>query len=260
MSSNGLIVPKLRAPIVLVHGLMGFDRLRVFNWTIASYFPGIPELLGGAGNRVLTARLSPTGGVAQRAEQLFAFLDRETPGEPVHLIAHSMGGLDARHLISRMGMSARVLSLTTVGTPHRGTVFADWGVNRLARLLKPFFEQFDIPRQAFWDLTTGSCQAFNEQTPDAPGVRYFSVAGQFNAGWGNVEWHLPFRIVRKHEGPNDGLVSIASATWGEHIDIWEGDHVSLVNWPNPVAQARGLWQDRGPQYVALVQRLADEGF
>jgi triacylglycerol lipase len=257
---DSLTIPRLRSPIVLVHGLLGFDKLRLFNWTIASYFPGIPELLESGGNRVLMTKVSPTGGVAERAQQLKTYLDQEMPSEPVHLIAHSLGGLDARYLISRLDMAPRVLSLTTLGTPHRGTVFADWSLNRLARLFKPFFEQFDIPRQAFWDLTTGSCQTFNEQATDVPGIRYFSVAGQFNADWLSPEWHLPFRIVNKHEGPNDGMVSVASATWGEQTEIWEGDHFSLINWPHPMAQARGLWKDRGPQYVGLVRRLADEGF
>ena len=42
----------------------------------------------------------------------------------MHLIAHSMGGLDARHMIVREGMAERVASLTTVGTPHNGTPVA----------------------------------------------------------------------------------------------------------------------------------------
>jgi triacylglycerol lipase len=62
------------------------------------------------------------------------------------------------------------------------------------------------------------------------------------------------------EGSNDGLVSVASAAYGESCEVWEGDHASLVNWPNPVARARGRWQDRTADYARLVRRLADEGF
>src|SRR5687767_667605 len=99
-----MIIPQLRSPIVLVHGLLGFDRVQVANYTVASYFPGIFESLVAGGNRVLVPALSPTGGVAQRGQQLKDFLDKECPGEPVHLIAHSMGGLDARYMISHLGM------------------------------------------------------------------------------------------------------------------------------------------------------------
>src|SRR5260370_656391 len=48
--------PALRAPIVLVHGLFGFDRLAMGAWTIAHYFRAIPEMLRAARNRRHVAR------------------------------------------------------------------------------------------------------------------------------------------------------------------------------------------------------------
>jgi triacylglycerol lipase len=255
-----MIVPKLRSPIVLVHGILGYDHLRFCGWTLWSYFPGIPEFLRAAGNRVLISKESPTASVATRASQLKAFLDREAPGEPVHLFSHSMGGLDSRYLISRLGMAGRVLSLTTIGTPHRGSPFADWGVRRFARLLKPLFNLFDVPPEGFYDLTTDGCKTFNAEVRDAPGVRYFSVAGQWERHWPTPGWELPHRIVLRQEGPNDGVVSVASASYGESTELWDADHVSLINWPNAAAQAQGLRQDRVAPYARLVRRLADEGF
>ena len=44
----------------------------------------------------------------------------------VVIIAHSMGGLDARYMISRLGMDDRVTALVTITTPHRGSPYADW--------------------------------------------------------------------------------------------------------------------------------------
>src|SRR5437879_6389455 len=147
-----MIVPRLRAPLVLVHGLLGFDRFAVGGWTLVSYFSLITDVLAAGGNRVLVAQLSPTGPVRQRAAELKAFLERQVPQEPVHLIAHSMGGLDSRYMISCLGMNERVLTLTTLGTPHRGTSFADWGLSRFERLLRPVLDRFDIPYEAFHDL------------------------------------------------------------------------------------------------------------
>jgi triacylglycerol lipase len=254
-----MIVPKLRAPIVLVHGFFGFERIRLAGWTVATYFPGIPCFLRSGGNRVLIPCLSPTAGVAERAAQLKAFLDRESPDEPVHLLAHSMGGLDARYMIARLGMSRRVLTLTTLGTPHRGTTFADWGIARFERLVKPLLTFFKVPIQGFYDLTTDRCRAFNQEVPDAPEVRYFSVGGRYE-GYLNPEWYLPTAIVSQAEGPNDGVVSLASATYGESLEVWEGDHLSLVNWFNPLGRNRGLWRDPAPRYGPLIRRLADESF
>jgi triacylglycerol lipase len=255
-----MTIPQLRAPIVLVHGFMGFDEVKVCGCRIASYFPGIPEFLREGGNRVILARLSPLGAVAARARELQITLDRESPDEPVHILAHSMGGLDARYMISRLGMADRVLSLTTIATPHRGTAFADWGVRRLRRIVEPVLQLFSLPGQGFLDLTTEKCRLFNEQVPDAPGVRYFAVAGKHDGDWFTPEWHLPHQIVLEAEGPNDGMVSIASATYGERTEIWEGDHLNLVNWQDRGSQVRGTWKDRTADYGALIRRLADQGF
>ena len=254
-----LPVPCLRTPIVLVHGLFGFDRLRLGPLTLLEYFRGIPAALRAGGNRVFIARLSPTGSIAARAAQLKEQIDRLAPHEPVHVIGHSLGGLDTRYLIARLGMAHRVLTLTTVGTPHHGSAFADWVLHRYARLVRPVLDYFRVPYQGFYDLTTASCRRFNQEVPDAPGVRYFSIAGRLRLSWRTPNWWLPARVVERAEGPNDGVVSLASAAWGESCEEWDGDHVELVNWPRPLA-ARSRSAERIAAYVKLVRRLADEGF
>jgi triacylglycerol lipase len=171
-----------------------------------------------------------------------------------------MGGLDSRYLISRLDMADRVLTLTTLGTPHRGTSFADWGTDTVGPAVQSFLDLFGIPSQAFYDLRRDRCAAFNAQTPDADGVRYFSVAGAFTPDWLSSAWLLPYGIIQREEGANDGLVSVESARYGERFEQWEANHADLVNWPNPAAQALNRWHDRVPDYLALVSRLADDGF
>jgi triacylglycerol lipase len=258
--NTAMIIPKLRAPIVLVHGLLGFDKIDALGTTLVNYFPGIPELMTAAGNRVLIPFLAPTGGVAERAAQLKDFILKNSPQEPVHLFAHSMGGLDSRYMIARLDMADKVLTLTTIGTPHRGTSFADWGVDRFERIVKPILDTIGMPYQAFYDLRRANCKTFNEQVKDAPSVRYFSVAGQHDGHLLLPEWLLPHSIVKRHEGDNDGIVSIASATYGETVDVWEGDHLRLVNWFHPIIHYGGSWKDPGPRYGALLRRLADLGY
>jgi triacylglycerol lipase len=252
-------ITRLGAPIVLVHGLCGFNEIRVGPCVLASYFPRIPALLRAAGNRVLIPCLSPTRSVAERAAQLKAFLDREAPKEAVHLFAHSMGGLDARYMVSRLGMGGRVLTLTTLGTPHRGTAFADWGIRRLERVVGPVLRLLGVPTGAFHDLTTEGARRLGDQMPDVPAVRYFSIAGRYAGGF-DPQWLLPHTIVSKEEGPNDGVVSVASAHYGESLDVWDGDHLSLVNWVGVFRQACGRWQDRSELYARLVGRLVQAGY
>lgn len=250
------MLPRLHAPLVLVHGFLGFDELRLGSWTVARYFSNLPQGLRVAGNRVLVVRISPTRGVADRAAELRSLIDREFPRERVHLLSHSMGGLDSRYLISRLDMAPRVYSLTTIATPHRGTAFADWGVRRMNWWLRSLSSLLSIPYQAVTDLTRSACERFNAEVPDAPGVRYFSVAGQHPGDWLSPEWILPHRIVQDAEGPNDGVVSVSSAQWGEALDVWDGDHISLVNWETPLARMRKLETRRTSQYETLLARLA----
>ncbi len=168
------------------------------------------------------------------------FLDEHAPLKRLHLIGHSMGGLDCRYLISRLDMAERVASLTTVGTPHRGTAFADWGIKHLGPIVRPILELFGIPTQAFYDLTREKCSRFNEETPDVEQVRYYSVAGRLDPNTVATEWLFSHGIIHEVEGPNDGLVSVQSAQWGsEPSAVWDADHSELVNWQNPAAQLRG---------------------
>lgn len=239
-----------QAPIVLVPGLLGFDRVCVGRFELRRYFRGIEEQLEGAGHAVHVARLRLTRGVADRALELRRFIRRKVHAQRVHLFAHSMGGLDARLMISKLDMADQVLSLTTIGTPHRGTSFADWGIHKASWCIKPILRSLQISPHAFHDLTTENCLRFNEEVIDAPGVRYLSVAGRRDLAAFGLLWRLPAHIVYEREGANDGVVSIQSANYGEHCDIWEADHLNLINWPSRASAG----QDFSRNYLDLAKR------
>ena len=223
---------------------------------MAEYFPGVRAALEARGHRVLVPRLSPTGAITVRAAELKAIIRRELGTQSFHVVGHSLGGLDARYMTSRLGMESQVRSLTTIGTPHRGSTFADWSLDRFARNIRPLFRAAGVPDDAFFDLTVESCARFNESVPDVPGIRYASVAGICVKPWLGPEWALSSRIVGNAEGPNDGVVSVQSAAWGERCDVWHGDHLNLVNWPNRKARRRGVWRDRAADYAQLLAATA----
>ncbi|MFO0814433.1 MAG: hypothetical protein U0796_14520 [Gemmatales bacterium] len=248
----------LRHPVILVHGLFGFDSWKVAGWEAMTYFRGIGEHLRSKGIRVAAPRLSPMSSVAERAQQLVQFIRDNFAQDRVHLIAHSMGGLDARYALSQLGLGERTLSLTTIGTPHRGTSAADIGVSRLERYVKPWLKYLHIPHDAFYDLMTEKCAAFNEQVHDVPGVNYYAVAGRNQGAWLSLEWWVPYGIVSFREGENDGIVAVSSACHHYEYELWEGDHLSLVNWPNTRAIAQGVWRNRKDQYWKLIERLAEK--
>jgi triacylglycerol esterase/lipase EstA (alpha/beta hydrolase family) len=69
-----------------------------------------------------------TGTIAERAAAMNEFLSRTLEkNTEVNFLAHSMGGLDCRHLITHINpQSYRPISLTTLSTPHRGSSFMDF--------------------------------------------------------------------------------------------------------------------------------------
>ncbi|KAG8899747.1 hypothetical protein FRC00_000981 [Tulasnella sp. 408] len=160
-------------PIVLVHGLFGFDTL----YGIVNYWNEIPETLQAAGAEVYVATVSPTSSVQVRAEELLVQISRKYPGRNVHLIGHSMGGLDCRHLVTHLLPRANfcVLSVSTIATPHRGSPTADVVVgSHITEIpgFRPFLNLFQVGRgdlEAFKSLSTSNMKDFNARTPDVPG-------------------------------------------------------------------------------------------
>src|SRR4051794_11106198 len=122
-------------PVVLVHGLFGFDRIGVPGARF-DYFRGIAKHLGGLGCVAHAVRLPPAGSVPGRAKERCAAI-AALPHARVDVIAHSLGGLDARYALSKLGLDKRVRSLVTIGTPHRGSPIADLGaIDRARRIVK----------------------------------------------------------------------------------------------------------------------------
>ena len=248
-----------RYPIVLAHGLAGFSQLGVKRLRLSNYFRGIPEYLAARGCRVISAEVPPLGSIETRARRLRDVVREAVGRGKVHVIAHSMGGLDARHMITHLGMDAQVLTLVTLGTPHRGTPVADrvFDIAKRVRLID-ILKRSGIEHEALMDLRTESCARWNERTPDAPHVRYLSVAGVKPRMQMIYGLRFTHDVIAPLEGPNDGLVSARSAAWGEVLTRWDCDHVNLVGWTGPRTTALGYSRDVRPRFVRLLRRLARE--
>ena len=117
------IVEHVSWPLLLsssLHGFLGFSR-----WGPIEYFRGVRKMLLRSGIRPLIPELPPAGSIAMRAEALARELF-STDASAFALVGHSMGGLDARYLITHLDPDRRVKSLLTIATPHRGTPMARW--------------------------------------------------------------------------------------------------------------------------------------
>jgi len=250
---------RLDAPIVLAHGLGGFSRIGVGPVTLATYFRGIPEALEASGNRVLVTRVPPLAGSDTRAQRLGEQIERAFDGQPVHLIGHSMGGLDSRRLLADPAWRRRILSLTTIGTPHLGSSLADFAKLRVGRIYR-LLERMGVDPRGCLDVTRGEAGRFHDRNPAPTDVPCYSVAGEpapESVCWPLRRFH---NILGELEGPNDGLVSTESAhAFGTPLSIWPADHLRQVNW-----LINGKAQDFDPLpldlYAQVIAYLASLGF
>ncbi|KAK3844585.1 MAG: Alpha/Beta hydrolase protein, partial [Linnemannia gamsii] len=235
-----------RLPIVLCHGFSGFDSLGTNPDFRFDYWYGVREALDEIGANVHAARVPPFAGIQHRAKALRDYIERTVPhGSELNLIGHSMGGLDCRYLISHLqSPHFKVRSLTTLGTPHRGSPFADYVMSDIvgSARLEAFWTLLGlvgIERGAAENLTTHYLNnEFNPNTPNQPGVSYFSYAASFQPGFFS-RFRFPWQVIMDREGDNDGLVSVKSAQWGTYIrTIPNADHMDLMNWVNALAWSR----------------------
>jgi triacylglycerol lipase len=85
-----------------------------------------------------------------------------------------MGGLDCRYLTSKLRPKAfKIRSVTTIGTPHRGSYFADYFSASLGKHRIPALASFleYLPNgggdgRAFEGLTLDTMKKFNEDVPE----------------------------------------------------------------------------------------------
>jgi len=199
------------------------------------YFRGLPELYPGA----LFPKVPVDAHVRERAPLLAQQIQDRFPTGDIHVIAHSMGGLDTRYLLAKnlLGLANRIKSLSTVSTPHRGSPVADLLVGLIPDIdsapLQRFLNHFPaVGSGALDDLSTRAAVTFNQEIKDVPGVRYLSY---FGFGHTSLALLPTVEFIQRHghtdeEKTNDGVVSLASAKWP--VDLveqpWAADHLAQI--------------------------------
>jgi triacylglycerol lipase len=258
-----------RHPIVLMHGFgIGASFRR------EGHLHEEAMHLRSRGVRAMAPNVSPYNTVRARCEMWEDRFERvltETQSDHITLIAHSMGGLDARYLISQKGWHDTVEALVTVATPHRGssiatlileqpeavrrwlTDVADWLGNHILE------DGSANIRQALHELTPQYVEhTFNQQVPDHPDVQYWSYGCR--AGKGTDTPIDPiFRYLNKYlyekEGVNDGIVSVQSGRWGEYLGTVDADHARQVG----IRSSLAATFDSNAFYASIAEKLAQNG-
>ena len=248
-------------PIVLVHGLFGFDSLVGFD-----YFYGIPQTLTKSGAQVYVAQISATNSSELRGEQLLTQVENVlaiTGAKKVNLIGHSHGAPTARYVASVA--PEMVASVTSVGGVNKGSTVADIVRNtipegsisetiavKLASALTTLIGLLsggnDLPQDGLLSLqalTTEGSIAFNTNYPEGVPVSacgdgdWQADNGVFYYSWTGISNYTnildpadPAMAVLGlvFNEPNDGLVGQCSTHLGRVIrDDYKMNHLDEIN-------------------------------
>lgn len=275
-------------PIVLVHGLFGFDSILGID-----YFYQIPSALTKDGAQVFVTSVPAANSSEVRGEQLLQEVQQIlaiTGAQKVNLIGHSHGGPTTRYVASvAPHMVASVTSVGGVnwGTPvadvMRGVVpegsFSEFVISSVANAFVNFIEflsgSSELPTSslsALDSLSTEGSLAFNRLYPEGVpsyycgygaevvnGVRYYSWSGA-DPYTNILDVSDPFMEITSWviSGPSDGLVPVCSSRLGKVInDSYRMNHLDEIN------QSFGLhhlWEtDPKTVYRQHANRLKNRG-
>ncbi|KAI5995744.1 Alpha/Beta hydrolase protein [Pisolithus orientalis] len=255
--------------IVLCHGFVGTDSMMGL-----SYFNGVKDDLTSRGCKVIVPKVSMTGSIDERAKQLDLQIEdllnlRSSSAKPgLHLICHSMGGLDARRLVHFSGLRYNVLSITTVSTPHYGSPIASLSeslgfVSRLSCQL--LLSCLSGSGKAMNDMTPEHMENFNARYKNVPGIKYYSVTSKFQPFVNHI-FYISNKFIKKGSsskypkafGENDGMVAVNSAKWGEFLGVVsdETSHFGIIGWGIMGILAGDSNYDAKDMYRWLVDNVA----
>jgi triacylglycerol lipase len=265
-------------PIVLVHG-MGFQAKIM---RLVDYWGTIPGLLAEHGADVHVSRVNAVDSHARKGaawrEEVLGVLEK-TGKRRVNVIGHSDGCLYTRYAITHLGMESLVASHTSLAGPHRGSAVADifmglipdthralvgghldWAATFVMGDVDPdFMANGHEMTRAYMN------REFNPATPDMPGIHYRSYAFRVTNGAGAGLLCPTWGALLCEEGENDGLVSVASARWGDFKGTLDGGVWSFMGGINHFAvvgllPAATPGYDPGACFMTLAAELKNMGF
>lgn len=253
-------------PIMLIHGIGYQDD------DFRRYWGRIPASLKKHGATVCFGRQDAFGSIRHNAEQLKISVQNaltEYSAEKLNLIAHSKGGIEARYLISCLGMERKIASLTTLATPHRGILSMDKMKEKAEgpyKVLLSLFNQMLLTDgggknrslKTYEQMTCDYMKIFNEMAPDAESVYYQSYAFDMKRGSSDLSMSLFYYLIRRLEGPNDGLVSVESAKWGAFQGVRSGRGKYGISHPAAADSGKGAVRKRRKQNAADILGLYTE--
>jgi triacylglycerol lipase len=229
-------------PVVLAHGILGFDDSSGFAAGALKYWGGMDDYLKSEGADTLTPGKTAMANLDVRAQQQkdqILYWMAANGYSKVNIIGHSQGAIDTRYMISNLGMSSKVRIYTSLNGVNHGTPVADIALGVVPNWMEPFVASVVNAFMGFVyadneqdlvgmteSLTIQYANAVNAASPDKYGVKYYSYGSHM--AWADPVQHpLMFALhpVTWTGGlfygvgaSNDGVVPESS----QHYGTWKG--------------------------------------
>ena len=234
---------QLKYPVLLCHGYGGFSSLLS---PTPMHKPCMR--LRGLGIQAFAPNIVPYATIETRAEEWAGIINKlktKYGYKKMNVVAHSMGGLDMRYAIGKLGVADSVASLTTIATPHHGTSLAELVLNSPDTIREKLAEFIDWFGESIYPSTKSNAAAavqqltreyvvdtFNPAIPDADNIVYFSYSAA--VGKGTAEplhpiYKIQNQLIFQNEGVNDAFVTDESAKWGKHVGTIPVSHLEQID-------------------------------
>ncbi len=178
--------------------------------------------------------------VERAVEQIEQLLSRRVLDRAVHLFGHSMGGLVARGVAAKLVANpafsafARLCSVMTLGTPHKGTAATEDALDlskqspRFYQALKAFGYDLEKRRDAMRFFTVERVREFSDRHPPLENVDCVSFIGAVRKDQLSLPFQMIYSKIHSSKGPDaelsDGLIAANSQEWARVGGVFELDH------------------------------------
>ncbi len=258
-------------PILLVHGVF-FRDIELLN-----YWGRIPKELTKNGADIYYGEHESAASIADSAKELekrIKWICYDLECDKVNIIAHSKGGLDCRYAMANSDVAKHIASLTTINSPHRGCLFADYLLSKIShKIQNKVASTYNNAMLHLGDknpdflaavnnLTSEYCTATFDNMPPPDGVFCQSVGSiQNKSRGGKFPMNFTYRIAKPFDGLNDGLVGEYSFPFGEKCEILRTTHKRGISHCDIIDLNRENLPDFDVRefYVQLVADLKNRG-
>lgn len=248
----------LKYPVLLCHGF----------GALASVFSPSPLhdtaiILRQHGIKAFAPNIVPYATIEVRAAawgKIIARILKDLPEQKIHIVAHSMSGLDIRYALQRLDLEPHVASLITLCSPHHGSPLANLALETPDVLRETMIKMTNyFGSKTYPEIDSNALGAlhqlspeyvtedFNQRCPWNHNIPLYCITASCGLGTGipiGASLNVFNRYIFDREGENDGFVSRKSAEFGEvlyHTDLSHYEQIRLFLRQRDEERWKNLW-------------------